>query len=120
MPIWTRPSWIWKAPNQITATLETFSTSITAGNISAIRFPARSAADITSPLAAANRARSWSSRTKARTTRMPASCSRMTWLTRSIRCCIRAKAGTMRQTISPTITSRTGMVTAISHASPAS
>ena len=37
MPIWVSPSLIWKAPNQITATLEAFSTSITAGNMSAIR-----------------------------------------------------------------------------------
>ena len=104
----------------MTAMLETLSTSMTAGNMSAIRLPAVSAVCCTSSLATANRARSSRSRTKARTTRMPVSCSRMIWLRRSMRVCILVNAGTIRHTMSPTMISSTGIATAMSHDSPAS
>ena len=82
-------------PNQSTATLETFSTSITMGNISAISRPARIAVSVSSALASANRLVSNGSRTKARTTRMPEICSRSTRLTTSMRSCIRRNCGTI-------------------------
>ena len=53
-------------------------------------------------------------------TRMPVSCSRVIWLTRSILFCICVKAGTMRTTMRPTMTRRIGIDTAMSHESPAS
>ena len=108
------PSSIRNEPNQITATLETFRTSITTGNASAISRPARRAVSVTSALAFANRAVSMSSRTKARTTRMPVSCSRSTRLTASIRVCISRNSGTIRVMISPTPSSSTGTLTAMS------
>ena len=115
VPICREPSCTRKLPNQITATLETFSTSITIGNISAKRRPAFSAVSVTSSLAAVKRSVSTSSRTKARTTRMPVSCSRSTRLTRSIRTCILRKSGIIRLMMIPTATSRMGTLTAISH-----
>ena len=114
------PSSIRNEPNQITATLETFSTSITTGNASAISRPARSAVSVTSSLACANRAVSMSSRTNARTTRMPVSCSRSTRLTVSIRFCIFRNSGTIRMMMRPTAISSTGTLTAISQDSCAS
>ena len=101
VPTCMDPSWIRKDPNQITATLETFSTSITTGNASAISRPARNAVSVTSSLARANRAVSMSSRTKERTTRMPVSCSRSTRFTVSIRFCICRNSGTIRTVIRP-------------------
>ena len=95
-------------------------TSITTGNIKAMRLPARSAVSMTSALATAKRARSSRSRTKARMTRMPVSCSRRIWLSRSMRACMRVNAGTMRTTISETATRRTGIATSMSQDSPAS
>ena len=97
-----------KAPNHSTATLDAFSTSITIGNISAISRPARSVVAVTSRLATANRSVSNGSRTKARTTRTPVICSRITRLTSSIFFCSDRKVGTSRITISPTAISRTG------------
>ena len=88
VPICSEPSWTRNEPNQITATLDTLSTSITIGNISANSRPALSAVSVTWSLAVRKRAVSTSSRTNARTTRMPLSCSRSTRLTRSIRSCI--------------------------------
>ncbi len=108
------PSWIRNAPNQITATEETFRTSITVGKASAMSRPARRAVSVTSALACPNRAVSTSSRTKARTTRMPVSCSRRTRLTVSIRVCMSRNSGTIRVMMSPTDTSSTGTLTAIS------
>lgn len=120
MPICTPWFCTCSAPNQMTATDETFMTSMTAGNISAMRLPARSPVAMTSALAAVKRVRSSSSRTKARTTRMPVSCSRMIWLMRSMRACIFVNAGTIRTTMRDTITSSTGTETAMSHDRPTS
>ena len=114
VPTCMEPSWIRNAPNQITATDETFSTSITVGNASAISRPARRAVSVTSSLARAKRAVSTSSRTNARTTRMPVSCSRSTRFTVSIRVCMSRNSGTIRVMISPTPASSTGTLTAIS------
>lgn len=114
------PSSIRNDPNQITATLEMFMTSMTTGNMSAISRPARSATSVTSSFALPNRSDSMSSRTKARTTRIPVSCSRSTLFTASIRTCILRNSGTIRVTISPTQTSSTGTATAINHDSCAS
>ncbi|GAP60342.1 hypothetical protein AHiyo1_38470 [Arthrobacter sp. Hiyo1] len=108
------PSSIRNDPNQITATLETLSTSITTGNMRAMSRPARNAISVTSRFAEAKRSVSMSSRTNARTTRMPASCSRSTRFTVSIRTCILRNSGTNRLTMRPTATSSTGTLTAIS------
>ena len=59
------------APIQMAATLDTFRTIVTVGNISAMSRPAASDVVVSSPLAAPNRALSSGSRTNARTTRMP-------------------------------------------------
>ena len=114
MPTCIEPSSIRNAPNQITATLETLSTSMTIGNMSAIRRPARSATSVTSAFATSNRSVSRASRTNARMTRMPVSCSRSTRLTVSMRVCILRNSGTIRTMMSPTATSSTGTLTAIS------
>ena len=114
------PSSIRNEPNQITATLEMFRTSMTVGNMSAMSRPARSATSVTSALARAKRAVSMSSRTNARTTRMPVSCSRSTRFTVSILACILRNSGTIRVTMSPTAISSTGTHTAISQDSCAS
>ncbi len=108
------------APTQSTATLETLSTSITVGNISAISRPARMPVAVSSSLAMPNRARSSGSRTNARTTRMPLSCSRSTRLTVSMRLCIARNCGTSRETISPIATASVGTLTASSQLMPAS
>ena len=91
-------------PNQMTATLETFITSMTAGNMRANRRPALTAVWVSSALASANRSVSWRSRTKALMTRMPVSCSRSTRLTRWMRFWMRRKSGTIRIMIPPTAT----------------
>ncbi len=114
VPTCMEPSSIRNAPNQITAALETLSTSITVGNASAMSRPARRAVSVTSSLARAKRAVSTSSRTKARTTRMPVSCSRSTRLTVSIRVCMSRNSGTIRIMIDPTAARSTGTLTAIS------
>ena len=82
-PLLTRP-----APNQSTATLEALSTSITVGKIRTISRPARRAVPVRAALASPKRRTSSSSRTNARTTRMPESCSRRTRLTVSMRACM--------------------------------
>ena len=60
------------------------------------------------------------SRTNARITRMPVSCSRNTWLTTSIRFCMSRNSGTMREMIRPIEISSTGTLTAISQDRPMS
>ena len=107
-------------PNQMTATLETFTTSITSGNMVAIQRPARTATSVRSPLATAKRCASCGSRTNARTTRMPVICSRRTRLTSSMRDCISRKLGTIRLTTSPTERKSSGTTTARIQPSPAS
>lgn len=108
------------APSQMTATLDPFSTIITIGNIQACRRPARRAVSVRRSFATSNRARSTGSRTKARTTRMPVICSRSTWLTRSIRSCMRRNCGTIRETTSPTPPTSSGMLTVSTHDRPTS
>ena len=75
-------------------------TSITVGNISAISLPTPSDMSVSSVLASPNRSCSWSSRTKARMTRMPVICSRRTRLTVSMRSCIVRNSGRIRKMIS--------------------
>ena len=65
-----------------------------------------------SPLASSKRSASCGSRTKARTTRMPVICSRITRLIWSMRSCISWKAGTISATITPRMTAAAGMATA--------
>ncbi len=108
------------APNHSTATLETLRISITVGKMSAVSRPTRSAVPVSASFASANRRVSSRSRTKARTTRMPESCSRSTWLTRSMRVCIARNCGTMRVTIRPIEMSSAGTQTSISHDRPMS
>ena len=72
---------------------------MTIGNIMTMRRPALRADSVTSAFAWAKRSRSTGSRTNARTTRMPVSCSRSTRLIASMRFCIRRKWGTMRTMI---------------------
>ena len=119
-PICTVPASMANAPNHSTATLDTFMMSITTGNTSANRRPALTAVPVTSALARSKRAVSRSSRTNARTTRMPVSCSRSTLLTVSRRACISRKSGTMRLTMNPMTMSITGIATTRIHDSPTS
>ena len=100
-PIWIAPASTRCAPNQSTATLETFSTSMTIGKISASSRPVRSAVAVRSALATPKRSVSYGSRTNARTTRMPVICSRSTRLTVSMRVCISRNCGTIRRMIEP-------------------
>ena len=108
------------APNHSTATLETFMMSMTTGNTRANRRPALTAVRVTSAFAFSNRSVSSPSRTKARTTRMPVSCSRRTRLTVSMRACISRNSGTMRLTMNPMTMSITGIATTRIHDSPTS
>ena len=108
------------APIQMAATLDTFRTIVTVGNISAISRPAASDVVVSSPLAAPNRALSSGSRTKARTTRMPVICSRSTWFTRSMRTCMSRNCGIIREITRPMAMSRTGMLTSSRRDSPPS
>jgi hypothetical protein len=96
------------------------STSMTTGKISACSRPAPTATAVRSAFARANRAASCGSRTKARTTRMPAICSRSTRLTSSIIACMRRNRGTMRTTTALIAAMSTGTHTATSQDSAAS
>ena len=98
-------------PNQSTPTLDTFTTSMTTGNISAMSLPTRNETSMRSALAASKRPRSCSSRTKARITRMPAICSRTTRFTVSMRTCMRRNSGRIRMTRTTTIPMSTGRMT---------
>ena len=80
-------------PNQISATLEMLITSVVTGNISACQRPAVSAVSDNAWFASANRLRSNGSRAKARITRMPDSCSRITRLMPSMSRCMLRKIG---------------------------
>ncbi len=104
----------------MTATLETFTTSITSGNIVASQRPARTETSVSSSLAFANLVVSRGSRTNARTTRMPVICSRSTRLTSSIRSCTSRKLGTICETTRPTQRNRVGTTTASSQDRPRS
>ena len=70
--------------------------------------------------ASAKRSRSTSSRTKARTTRMPVICSRRMRFTESTDFCMARKCGTIRQMMSPIAMARAGTATATSQARPTS
>ncbi len=108
------------APNQSTAMLETLRISITVGKMSAVSRPTRSDVSVSAWLASANLRVSSRSRTKARTTRMPVSCSRSTRLTVSMRSCIARNWGTMRVMIRPIDTSSAGTQTSMSQDRPRS
>ena len=108
VPICISPAPMRFPPNQIAATLDTFSTSMTLGNMNAMSRPARSDELVSDWLATSKRAPSSGSRTKARTTRMPVICSRMTWLTRSMRFCMCWNSGTSRTTTIPTQSEQDG------------
>ncbi len=86
-------------PNQISATLDTLITSVVTGSISACHRPASSAVPDSALLVSAKRLRSNGSRAKARTTRRPVSCSRITRLIASIWRCSRRKIGSRCDTI---------------------
>ncbi len=119
-PICVVPASMPAAPNHRTATDVTFMMSMTIGKTSAKSRPARSAVSARSPLAPAKRVASWRSRTNARITRMPVSCSRSTRLTTSIRACMLRNSGSIRTTMNPMATSRIGTDTAMSQESPTS
>jgi hypothetical protein len=119
-PICIWPASMRPAPNHSTATLDTLSTSMTIGKISACSLPAASATAVTSVLAAWNRSVSTGSRTNARTTRMPVICSRSTRLMPSMRTCMSRNFGTIRAMTSPIATISTGTQTAISQDRPTS
>ena len=87
-PIRIEPAAILFAPIHTAATVETFMTTVTVGNMRDINRPARSEVSVSSSFAFAKRCTSLGSRTKALTTRMPIICSRSTLLTVSIRSCI--------------------------------
>ena len=93
---------------------------MTIGNIEAISRPTEVAVAVNSPLAVANRAVSYGSRTKARTTRMPVICSRSTRLTVSIRVCINRNSGRILRTTSQIEIASTGIATATSQDRPRS
>ena len=107
-------------PNHSTATVERFRTTITTGKSAAIQRPTYSETSVSSSLATAKRARSNGSRTNARITRMPPSCSRITWLMRSSRFCARRNAGSVLATTNATAPASSGTATATSHDRPTS
>ena len=72
-----------------------------AGNASANSRLTRSAVAVRSVLAVANRSASWVPRLKARITRTPVICSRITWLMRSILSCIDWNRGTAKMIMPP-------------------
>ena len=97
------------SPIVLRATLEPLMISMTIGNMKAMSRPARSEVAVSSVLEPSKRAVSSRSRTKARTTRMPVICSRSTRLMPSMRSCMTRKVGTMRETTSVRLSTRTGM-----------
>ena len=105
------PAAMRSAPSQIAATVETLSTSITVGNMNAMRRPTRREVIVRSSFAWAKRWASSGSRTNARTTRIPVICSRSTALILSMRSCMTWNCGTIRMMMSPTPNTSTGMLT---------
>jgi hypothetical protein len=93
---------------------------MTVGKISAWSRPTRSAVSVSRALASANRRVSAGSRTNARITRRPDSCSRSTPFTSSSRSCILRNWGSIRAITRPTETARTGTQTATSQDRPTS
>ena len=86
----------------------------------AIHRPVRTATAVRSSLARPNRRVSTGSRTNARTTRMPVTCSRRIRFTLSMRFCISRKPGTIREITKPTTRNSAGTQTASSHERPRS
>ncbi len=109
-----------RAPNHSTPTLDALMMNSSIGNISAISRPARSETSVRPSLTSSNRSTSRSSRTKARTTRMPVICSRSTELARSMRSCMVRNRGTIFHTTVPTLSPSAGRATTTSHARPVS
>ena len=107
-------------PNHRTATVEALKISMTIGKIIAISRPTASAVPVYWVLASANRACSCSSRTKARTTRMPVICSRSTRFTQSTDSCMSRNCGIILRITSATDSASAGTATATSHESPTS
>ncbi len=83
VPISTPPASTWMPPNQMTPTTVTFSTSIASGNSRTKSDPTLRPTTRMSVFAPRKRSSSMRSRTNARTTRTPVSCSRMTRFTAS-------------------------------------
>jgi len=108
------------APNHSTATVEELKTSITRGKARDMRRPTARAVPVYWVLASAKRARSCSSRTKARTTRIPVICSRSTRLTQSTDSCISLNCGIIRRMTRPMQSASSGTATATSQDSPTS
>ncbi len=81
---------------------------MTTGNISASRLPVPRDTSVRSALAFRKRCCSYSSRTKARMTRLPVICSRSTRFTVSSRSCIARNSGRSLRTISVTQIASTG------------
>ena len=107
-------------PNQITPTTVTFRMSIASGNISTKSDPTLRPTTMMSVFAPRKRSSSMSSRTNARTTRTPVSCSRMMRLTPSSFDWNMRNSGTMRLMMIATMMSRSGTATAMSQLSPTS
>ena len=93
---------------------------MTIGKISACSRPTRRAVPVRVALAPPNRSVSWSSRTKARTTRMPVICSRRMRFTLSIEVCMSRNCGSICRMTSPTAMASTGTATATSQERPTS
>ena len=111
LPIGISPASTRWPPNQITATPDRFMISMRLGIIRANSRLTFSAVDVRSAFASSNRRSSCSVRTNARMTRMPDSCSRSTWLTRSILTCMTRNSGMARDISSPMTTAITGTMT---------
>ena len=120
VPISTAPASTWMPPNQITPTTVTFSTSIASGNSSTNNEPTLRPTTMMSWFASRKRSASMLSRTNARTTRTPVSCSRRIRLMASSLAWNARNSGTMRLTISVATSSRPGTATAISQLRPTS
>ena len=108
-PGFIRPALIRSEPNHTTATLEILIINVAVGNINDCKRPPRSATSVTAALASLKRCFSSGSRTKARTIRIPVSCSRRISLMRSMRSCILRKVGTMLPIMIPSRTARIGI-----------
>lgn len=96
------------APNHTTAIDDRFTVVMTTGNISASRLPVFSDISVRSVLDFRKRCSSYSSRTKARMTRLPVICSRSTRFTVSSRTCMDRNSGRSRRTIKVTQMPSTG------------
>ena len=114
VPTSTWPAPTWWPPNQTTPVMVTSSTRMVAGNRKTNSWPTLSPTREMSRLASSKRSVSACSRTKARTTRIPVSCSRSTRLMVSRRSWKERNSGTMRRTVEPTTRRITGAATAMS------